>query len=142
MLLEALLALALLVGVGMIVTGLVDRAASASMRALDNSRAMDVARSMLSRIDAGLSRPEALDNTIHEETSDDGLAPDSRSSAVPPRRWAIGVRVEPSRFAGLAIVRVEVRREAPGEGYASLTQLISLAEAQERAIDDARRAEP
>jgi type II secretory pathway pseudopilin PulG len=92
-LLEVLLATAVFAFAGIVVLGVVDGSVADGARAARRSLAMDVARSQLSRMEAGIS------TDVQEDAASTGLRVESR--------------MEPSDFPGLALAVVEVYDEQP-----------------------------
>lgn len=92
-LLEVLLATAVFSFAGIVVLGVVDGAVADGARAARRSLAMDVARSQLARMEAGIS----------ENSQDDRAVPGLRVES----------RMEPSDFPGLTLAVVEVYDEQP-----------------------------
>ncbi|MEI6474466.1 MAG: hypothetical protein WCO75_03645 [Planctomycetota bacterium] len=90
-LLEVLLATAVFAFAGIVVLGVVEGSVSDGARAARRSLAMDVARSELSRMEAGIPTDSQEDHTVA------GLRVESR--------------MEPSDFPGLALAVVEVYDE-------------------------------
>jgi type II secretory pathway pseudopilin PulG len=90
-LLEVLLATAVFSFAGIVVLGVVDGAVADGARAARRSLAMDVARSQLARMEAGIS----------DDAQDDRAVPGLRVES----------RMEPSDFPGLALAVVEVYDE-------------------------------
>lgn len=95
-LLEVLLATAVFAFAGIVVLGVVDGSVADGARAARRSLAMDVARSQLSRMEAGIS------TDAQEDSASTGLRVESR--------------MEPSDFPGLALAVVEVYDEQPQGG--------------------------
>jgi hypothetical protein len=91
--LEVLLATAVFAFAGIVVLGVVDGSVADGARAARRSLAMDVARSQLSRMEAGIS------TDAQEDAASTGLRVESR--------------MEPSDFPGLALAVVEVYDEQP-----------------------------
>ena len=90
-LLEVLLATAVLSFAGIVVLGVVDGTVADGARAARRSLAMDVARSQLARMEAGIS----------DDSQDDRAVPGLRVES----------HMEPSDFPGLALAVVEVYDE-------------------------------
>ena len=90
-LLEVLLATAVFSFAGIVVLGVVDGTVADGARAARRSLAMDVARSQLARMEAGIS----------DDSQDDRAVPGLRVES----------RMEPSDFPGLALAVVEVYDE-------------------------------
>jgi len=92
-LLEVLLATAVFSFAGIVVLGVIDGAVADGARAARRSLAMDVARSQLARMEAGIS----------DDSQDDRAVPGLRVES----------RMEPSDFPGLTLAVVEVYDEQP-----------------------------
>lgn len=107
-LLECILSLALLVATGLAVIALIDRAGSAIERAKETEMAADLARSGMSKLEAGLETVQTLAGPVEawrdegDETFDDSLP-----EATP---WSLAVEVEPAEFPGLTLVTVTAER--------------------------------
>jgi Tfp pilus assembly protein PilV len=106
-LLEVLLALALFVAVAMSVLGLIDRVIQAAIDARRTEYAADLARSAMSRLEAGLATPETLSGPVRLDTGDGDVID-------PPEPWEVEVQTSPSPFADLSVV--SVRAWLPGAG--------------------------
>lgn len=103
-LLETLLALALFVAAGLAILAYVDRAQSAVQQTRDVARAADLARSAMSRIEAGVDTPETLSGPVQG----DGEQPSAEA-------WEIEVQTEPAGPPGLSRVTVRAIKR-PIEG--------------------------
>ncbi len=118
-LLEVLLSLALLVAAGLTIIGLASQAAGSVERSRDRALALDLARSAMAEIEAGISRPETMGGPVE--------------SRVGVGEWGIEVETEPSQFTGLTLVKVRaIRYAAAGseaeESSVTLQQLVRLGE--------------
>jgi Tfp pilus assembly protein PilV len=125
-LLEVLLALALLIAAGLTILGLVSQASASVERARDRALAIDLARSAMAEIEAGIANPETMSGPVEDQASDDAT-----SGAPGPGAWGLEVETEPSQFAGLSIVRVRAIRYASAgsdveDTSATLRQLVKL----------------
>ncbi|MCH7961391.1 MAG: hypothetical protein IIC49_03555 [Planctomycetes bacterium] len=144
-LLEVMLALALLVMGSMAILS----AMSQSIHSLEATRlkqqAADLARSAMARIEAGIATPETLQGPVPAWESDpesgadelnDGALPDEFGLAATvgwgeDSGWELEIDTSPSPFAGLAIVRVRALRRASADsdrimGQYTLEQLVRL----------------
>jgi Tfp pilus assembly protein PilV len=120
-LLEVLLALALFVAVAMTTLGLTDRVIQSTMDLQEAQRAADLARTAMTRLEAGLATPETLSGAVRTEGSEDELG-------VISEGWEIEVQTSPSRFPELTEVTVRALRRS-GETVAAeftLKQLVRL----------------
>jgi hypothetical protein len=110
-LLEVLLSLALLVAAGLTILGLASQAAASVEAARDRAMAIDLARSALAEIEAGVSSPETMSGPVE--------------SRVGQGEWGIEVETEPSQFTGLSLVKVRAIRYA-GAGSEAETSSVTL----------------
>ncbi len=128
-LLECIVALAVLVGVGLAILSLVDGSMAALGRARDAAKGAELARSAMSKIEAGVQSPESLHGPVKPWRDDnDGSFDDALPAAG---AWELEIETEPSEFEGLTLVTVRaVKRGQSGgedvEALASLTQLVRL----------------
>lgn len=113
LLLECLLALALFIGAGLSILAMIDLASGSVERSRDALRAADVARSAMSRIEAGLVSPESIAGPVR--AGDLGLADDDAGDAEAQTLWELEVSTEPLGVGGLTRVRVRAFLRA-GEG--------------------------
>ncbi|MDX2132580.1 MAG: hypothetical protein SFY69_11070 [Planctomycetota bacterium] len=112
-LLECLLALALFVGAGLTIFGMIDLAAGSVARSHAQLRAADVARSAMSRIEAGMASPETLTGPVR--ATDLGLTDAGGAGDDTPTLWELDVSTEPLGVGGLTKVTVRAfRLEAEG----------------------------
>lgn len=128
LLLEVLVALALLVGAGLAVLTVLQQSTGAMGRMRDQRTACDLACSAMARIEAGIDTPETLDGPVPawEEGQDGGTIQAGGGGA-----WELDVRTDLSQFAGLTRVTVEaIRHPAPGDDRIvasyTLTQMVRL----------------
>jgi len=126
MLLECLLALALLVAAGVTVLACLDRAAESVGRRTQEVAAMQVAAAALALIDSGAMTPETVQ----------GPASRLRDGVRVASDWNIAVDTEPSEFGTLTLVTVRVF-DARGGGpdrpaLAALRQLVDLGAVRDR----------
>ncbi|XVJ59602.1 MAG: hypothetical protein HEQ23_09425 [Tepidisphaera sp.] len=145
-LIEVLVAVAILVGSGTAIMAAADRGERLLRSSRELSRAGDLARSVIAAIEAGLVTPQSAPQAVRSaaETgawlaldADAGL-PELTESAG----WRVEVDVEPTVHAGLARATVKVWRMrgeglgAEGEPLFVLTQLVRvLAEGEDKAGD-------
>ena len=127
MLLECLLALALLVAAGVTVLACLDRAAESVGRRTQEVAAMQVAAAALALIDSGAMTPETVQ----------GPASRLRDGVRVASDWNIAVDTEPSEFGTLTLVTVRVF-DARGSGgpdrpaLAAIRQLVDLGAVRDR----------
>ena len=113
-LLECVLALALFVSAGMAVLALMDGAVRSVERTRDLETAVDLARSAIAKIEAGIATAEELDGPVpiwrdEEDATFDDELPE-------PGPWSLEITTEPAQFEGLQRVRVRaIRREPSSE---------------------------
>ncbi|MFN0132316.1 MAG: hypothetical protein ACKVW3_07290 [Phycisphaerales bacterium] len=139
LLFEVILALGIFVGSGLAILASVDRALVAQDRVRLSSRAADLARTAMARIEAGLDTPQTLHGPVRdrsldpdaERTGSGGGAAAGGRGATDARAegWELRIETEPSQFAGLTHVTVTAERlDASGAIDASFTlhQLVRL----------------
>ena len=153
LLLEVMLALAIFVAGGLAILGLV----RGSMLDLDHARqtlhAADVARSAMSRIEAGLANPATLNGPVElwdgraaaesaylDAGEDLAMGMDDAASVEDPL-WELEVDTAPSQFADLSEVTVRARRLAsPGSTRVvasyTLRQLVRLGRRDEDTVGE------
>ena len=164
-LLEVMLALALLVMGSMAILS----AMSQSIHSLEATRlkqqAADLARSAMARIEAGIATPETLQGPVPAWESDPESGADELNDGALPGEfglaatvgwgedsgWELEIDTSPSPFAGLAVVRVRALRRASADsdrimGQYTLEQLVRLgtletdeAGAEDELMEEARR---
>jgi type II secretory pathway pseudopilin PulG len=124
LLLEMVIALAVLVGGALTVLGAMRQGVSNAQRAAERMRAMDIAASTLAQIEAGIATPTELDGPVPSFEQDgvaafDDLAPE-------PTPWERRIETDRSSFGALTSITVtvyradEVTRE-PESGAARVT---------------------
>lgn len=107
LLLEVILSLALFVGTALMILAILGRALDALEEARLRQTACDLARSAMSRIEAGIASPESLNGPAH--LFDEPL--NAPGDDVPVESgWELIVETEPSPFDGLTLVTVTARR--------------------------------
>ena len=117
---------------------------------------MDLARSALSRIEAGIETPETLNGPVPEWQDEDSTA-EFEDAPPAPTGWELSIRTTPfggtgrgggaAGSGGLTLVEVTALRRDPGRAAPAVTvtlrQLVRLgAEAEDRVgdLDDIGRA--
>lgn len=128
-LLECVVALAILVSVAMVLVGTVTRAVDAVEQARQTEQAADLARSTLARIELGLLPLERANGPVaawrdEGDTSFDDDLPEETG-------WRLETTSEPSPFEGLTLVTVRAMYQPGGEesgvrAWYALTQAVRL----------------
>lgn len=120
-LLEVLLAIAVFTFAGIVILGVLEETVAAGGRAERRALAMDLARTRMAEIEAGVEGDSAADGSASSGASTAFAAPAASSaasgtsaSALPdPRKGLrVEVRLEPSDHPGLALAVVEVWDDA------------------------------
>lgn len=128
-LLECVVALAILVSVSMVLVGTATRAVDAMQRARQTEQAADLARTTLTQIELGLLPLERATGPV-EPWRDDGDT--TFDDALPEETgWRLETTSEPSPFDGLTLVTVRAMYQPGGEGgevraWYALTQAVKL----------------
>ena len=147
LLLEMMIALAIFVGTAFVVLGSIRQGISAVQRTRERARAVDLARSTMAKLEAGLGTATNLSGPVPAwQASDasadaDGAAPFDENAAAgfadapaPPTLWEVEVSTLPGQFPGLTHVAVTVvKHDAPGSNGVAISftlhQLVRLATA-------------
>lgn len=148
-LLEVVVAVAILLMAAITITGAVSQSFRVMERSRLELRAADLARSAMAEIEAGIATPEALNGPVHEEplavVDEEGKGAGSGVNAPGGdalRRetgWELEIVVTPSPFRSLSKVSISAICRPPGGGEAALAsytlhQLVKLsADAEDRA---------
>jgi type II secretory pathway pseudopilin PulG len=152
LLLEVVAAVAIFVMAGAAILSLVGGSVDSLAAARDAVKAVDLARSAMARLEAGLDTPQSLPGPVSRWEDDaDAVLGDDRlaeqvgtgfSDALPrPSPWEIEVETEPAQFTGLTLVTVRaLKRPAPDseqiEASYTLRQLVRLSgKGEDRAGD-------
>lgn len=155
LLMEMMLALAVFVGAALAILSAIGQSASSLAAAKERQRAMDLARSALSRIEAGIDTAETLNGPV-PEWQDEESTSEFADTPPAPTGWELSIRSTPYGGAGrgaagpgggLTLIEVTALRREPGRAAPSvavtLRQLVRLgAEAEDRVgdLDDIGRA--
>jgi hypothetical protein len=120
-LLDAVLSIAIFVASGTAILTWTGRSLTNLERAHLRQQACELARTGMSRLEAGLDTPRTLNGTVKFE---DG-------SSAPPGRWELHVETDQSALTGLAAVAVTARRLEEGRSETviasyTLRQLVRL----------------
>lgn len=111
MLLECLVSLAVFVGAGLTILGLVDRSLASMERARDQAVAVDLARSAMSSIECGLASAETLNGPV---TPSEDEADETFDERLPSGAgWYLEIETEASQFDGLTLYRVKASKTLP-----------------------------
>jgi hypothetical protein len=126
-LLECLLAMALLIAAGVTVLACMDRAADAVIRGTEEAQARQIVSGAMSLIEAGVMTPETIQGPVRKW----------RTDASVPADWNLAVETQPTEFTGLTTVTLRVFKGSRGADssrpLATLHQLIDLNAMRERA---------
>jgi type II secretory pathway pseudopilin PulG len=145
MLLEVVLALALVVVVGLVVLSAVSQSTGALRAAREKQVAVDLARSAMAKLEAGIETTTTLSGPVQAWSEDMNLAEVPQDGDE--TGWELAVESEPSSFDGLTYVTVTARRAsvdgwagasgaASGNAGFTLRQLVRLAERDEDGIGE------
>ncbi len=148
LLLEALLALALLATSSALLTGVVRDSSARLARAGDEATAADLARSAIARVEGGLATPETLSGPAPAWDPAALLAPGAEGAAVSSddiaiegsapteTEWVLSIETQPTPYDGLTLVSVTATREAAGGRGYTIHQLVRLEPPPEDEIGD------
>ncbi|CAG0950840.1 hypothetical protein PHYC_00192 [Phycisphaerales bacterium] len=128
-LLECLLALAIFVAAGLAILAYVDRASGSMTLTRDTLRAADLARTAMSRIEAGVASADTMSGPVRPE--------DEEESTLSAEAWELEVRSEPAGPQGLSRVTIRaIKRPSGGSDRElasfTLVQGVRLARRAER----------
>jgi len=113
-LLELLIALAILVAAGGTIIGSISMVTTGLTRQRNHSIALDIAISKMAMLEAGLTTVERLNDTyvnpsaVRTETRQGDAATFDDETATLQGRWRLEVTSERSRFTGLSLVSIRV----------------------------------
>ncbi|MBX3358758.1 MAG: hypothetical protein KF745_10040 [Phycisphaeraceae bacterium] len=126
LLLEVLLALAIMVPAGLAILALVGQSGDTLIAARERMIAADLANSAMAKIEAGVETIETLDGPV-KPWEGEGAA--GFADAPPPdQEWELQIESEPSPFAGLVRVSVVAIKNTGGTArrLASCHRLVRL----------------
>lgn len=127
-LLETMVAMALMVMVGLLALGIARDASKATERADRRAAAVELAASRIAEIEAGLVELDAVGDLDEMEFEEDLEGIDA-----PRWRFAVEVETAPSGFDGLVRVEVVVREDDEDAGaLGELARLVTLVEDDSR----------
>ncbi len=116
LLLELLLSVAIFTMCALVILSV----ATDVLRSVEGARrrqeAVDVARTALASLEAGLATVQNVDDFVDEQRGEEALDDE-------PQRWQIDIETEPSQFPGLTVVTVIVRDLRGADPLASTTRL-------------------
>lgn len=133
LLLEVILALTIFIMVGLAAVDLASHALSSMQRTADLRRAVDIARTTISRIELGELAPESASGPVRQGASANPA--DGDAAEEPPGMegvgWSIRVGAEPGPVSELTLITVDVVRTSPGReaepvSVYTLKQLVRL----------------
>lgn len=133
-LLEIMLALSLLIAAGIAITATLDRSSAGMTIARDHFVATELARSAMSKIEAGIENMQNLNGPVpvwtEPEDTEGGTVGSKFDDALPsPSGWELEVKTEPSGHEGLVLVIIRAVRKTAGDresASCTLRQLIRL----------------
>lgn len=131
LLIEAMVAVAVFTVAGLAILAAMRSAAREAQRERDLLRAIDLARSAMSRMEAGLATPDQLNGPVPVWRDETAGGFDDAPPA--PSGWSMQVETDTSPFSGLAQLTVRVRRARTAGSDAAeifaLRQLVRLSDA-------------
>lgn len=128
LLLEALLAMGLMVMIGLLALGVARDASRSTERADRRAAAVELAASRIAELEAGLVDLDAVGDLQELETEDPG------DMDSPRWRFVVEVETSVSAFEGMVRVEVVVREDEDGDGgTGELARLVTLIEEDVRA---------
>ena len=142
-LLEVVLALSIFTMAAMGVLSVMGQASRDVQTAALELQSLDLARSALAQMEAGLKQPDELMGPVpvwsESDTDPDALAA-FEDDLPEPSGWELEIQTEPSEFVGLTLVTVTARRVDPATGEFSfattLHQLIRLSAQGEDSVGE------
>lgn len=117
LLLELLLSVALFTMCALVILSVATDVLSSVESARRRQEAVDVARTVLASLEAGLATVQNVDDLVQGERAEGGPLDEE------DRRWQIDVETEPSQFPGLTVVTVIVRDLRGADPLAANTTL-------------------
>lgn len=126
LLLEALVALAIFVAAGLAILSVMRQGSSDARAWRERMHALDLARSALSQIEAGIATSEQLNGPVpawEDEEETTGAAFEDFAPA--PSGWRLEVRTEPGGVGGATLVTVRAYRDRLNTTGNSLTNQTS-----------------
>ncbi|MGE3107345.1 MAG: hypothetical protein AB7G11_12795 [Phycisphaerales bacterium] len=135
LLLEVMLSLALFVAAGGTVLAVVSQGVGSIRAARERLHALDLARSAMAEIEAGIATVETLNGPAPEWTDPDAEVPDDTRESG----WELIIETTPTEFDGLTLVSITAARSG-GSGIDSsaytLRQLVRLRDAAPDSVGD------
>jgi hypothetical protein len=110
---EVLLAVALFAGAAALALGCVKSVFSALDRTRREQEAVDIARSRMAELEAGLINLADLRGQSVDTIGSYTMQGSDAAGAVNPARWAVDVKTQRTEFTGLSLVELTVREDVP-----------------------------
>ncbi len=139
LLLEAMLALALLATASALLAGVVRDSSARLDRSLDRAAAADLARAAIARIEGGLATPETLNGPAPAWDPAVLLTPDNAAMGAPDSDdipitdapltdpdWRLAIETQPSPYDGLTLVSITASRTTTAGVSFTFHQLVRL----------------
>lgn len=124
LLLEMVIALAIVVAVGMALLSMLGDTQRSLSRSLLVSQASDLASSAIARLEAGFATIDELDGPVR--TSEDGADPFSDAPAA-QSDWVLEIETDRSGVSGLTLIEVTARYVPDGTVVRTHRKLVRLA---------------
>ncbi|MDX9912388.1 MAG: hypothetical protein RBS39_11210 [Phycisphaerales bacterium] len=153
-LLELLIALAMLAAAGLAIAGAIERGVATSERGAERARALDLARSAMAVIDAGVASAEVVTGDVEGGSilampvwgEEEGLGINDAfdRAGTTPVRWRLDVETSDAG-RGLTLVTIgaiDLRRGEDAAPEATLTQVVAAEQAAARGADGAAGVTP
>ena len=130
LLLEVMVALAIFVVAGVAILGGLRQSVRHAAAQRDHWKALDLARSGLSMIEAGLATAEEIDGAVPAWRDGERSAAAFDDRPPEPSGWARQVLTEPAGVGGLTLVTIRAYRDRPGGASVTLRQVMATRDAQ------------
>ncbi|MEM1423401.1 MAG: hypothetical protein AAGH64_05290 [Planctomycetota bacterium] len=138
LLVEMIVAIALFVGAGLVVSGSMRDGVRASIRAMERERAHDIASSAFALVESGVATVDEIDGPVPAYEDPDSA--ENFADLLPtPTGWTVEASTERSPFGALTLLTVTASRTGldgapdPASPRATVTGLVHVA----RALEDA-----
>jgi hypothetical protein len=149
LLLETMLALAIFIMAAAAILTMVDQSLTGLGRSRLSEQAVDVARTAMAKIEAGIATPQSLHGPVRpwlEEAAQrgDGAGSSVYDEGAGPTPWELQIGTEPSQFAGLTRVTVTAirRDDRRGDAVAAMYTLRQLVRLGSKGEDQAGEEDP
>ncbi len=140
-LLEVMLAISIFTMAALVVLSVMGQAARNVEITRLELESLDLARSAMARLEAGLKSADELRGPVprwNQHETDPGVAAAFEDDLPEPSGWELEIETEPSSFAGLTLVSVTAQRRDEATGLSSfgttLRQLVRLSARSEDTI--------